>query len=67
MGGQRVDDGRSNLQRFLDCTTPAVETHILPKVTPPLHSSRPPCSLPHDLRRRSTASQGVLGLVITRS
>lgn len=35
MGGQRVDEGRppSNLQCFLDCTTPAVETHILPKVT----------------------------------
>ncbi|KAM0895778.1 hypothetical protein ACQ4PT_023597 [Festuca glaucescens] len=33
MGGQRVEDGRppSNLQRFLDCTTPSVETHILPK------------------------------------
>uniref|UniRef100_A0ACD5TJI7 Uncharacterized protein n=1 Tax=Avena sativa TaxID=4498 RepID=A0ACD5TJI7_AVESA len=33
MGGQRVEDARpqSNLQRFLDCTTPVVETHILPK------------------------------------
>ncbi|GJN40584.1 hypothetical protein PR202_gb29818 [Eleusine coracana subsp. coracana] len=33
MGGQRVEEGRppSNLQCFLDCTTPAVETHILPK------------------------------------
>ncbi|EMS49209.1 hypothetical protein TRIUR3_34252 [Triticum urartu] len=33
MGGQRVEDGRppSNLQRFLDCTTPTVDTHILPK------------------------------------
>ena len=37
MGGQRVEDGRppSNLQRFLDCTTPTVDTHILPKVTLP--------------------------------
>jgi hypothetical protein len=34
MGRQRVGEGRpqSNLQCFLDCTTPAVETHILPKV-----------------------------------
>ena len=33
MGGHRVEDGRppSNLQRFLDCTTPTVDTHILPK------------------------------------
>ena len=42
MGGQRVEDGRppSNLQRFLDCTTPAVQTHILPKVTPPSPTAR---------------------------
>jgi hypothetical protein len=35
MGGQRMGGGRppSNLQCFLGCTTPAVETHILPKVT----------------------------------
>lgn len=35
MGGQWVEEGMppSNLQRFLDCTTPTVETHILPKVT----------------------------------
>jgi hypothetical protein len=34
MGRQRVGEGRppSNLQCFLDCTTPSVETHILPKV-----------------------------------
>jgi hypothetical protein len=35
MGGQRMGGGRppSNLLCFLDCTTPAVETHILPKVS----------------------------------
>lgn len=35
MGGQWVEEGMppSNLQCFLDCTTPTVETHILPKVT----------------------------------
>lgn len=37
MGGQWVEEGMppSNLQCFLDCTTPTVETHILPKVTQP--------------------------------
>lgn len=43
MGGQWVEEGMppSNLQRFLDCTTPTVETHILPKVTqlPPVEFS----------------------------
>ena len=36
MGGQWVEEEGmppSNLQCFLDCTTPTVETHILPKVT----------------------------------
>jgi hypothetical protein len=35
MGGQWLGEGMpsSNLQCFLDCTTPTVETHILPKVT----------------------------------
>jgi len=34
MGGQWAEEGmpQSNLQCFLDCTTPTVETHILPKV-----------------------------------
>lgn len=43
MGGQWVEEGMppSNLQCFLDCTTPTVETHILPKVTqlPPVNLS----------------------------